>query len=217
MLDYHMILDLIPALSRAFFLKQLPRPISENNENVPAESMGLSPVQSAILFAIGLQLRPIEDLQSELKLPASQVLAMFIKIVRKFALLFRATRLSEIAADEEVSGTLIRSDIKEIKISSDFQQSLEEDLTEGGNRAISALKEQQRAMIDSLPLEQFAIKSPESSSPAWSEELARKSSKLADTVISVPRPSKSFNDEKSKKGSAVKELYEKYVATESKN
>jgi N-acetyltransferase 10 len=202
MLDYHMILDLIPALARAFFLKQLPEATSNNSDS--AADMSLSPVQSAILFSIGLQHRPIEDLESELKLPSSQVLAMFIKVVRKFALLFRSTRLAEIAAAEEPKKRSFGAENQFEPCS----ESLADDLEDGGKQAISALKEQQRAIIDSLPLDQFAIKAPAESDAAWSEELARKSSKLASgAVISVPR-----SETISK--SASKELYDKYVAVD---
>ena len=208
MLDYHMILDLIPTLSRAFFLKQLPR--ANEVESDSEQGMGLSPVQSAILFAVGLQYRPIEDMESELRLPASQVLAMFIKIVRKFANLFRSSRLAEIAASET------KRPLIEESSSSSFvpcPESLDDELNEGGKRAISALKEQQRAMIDSLPLDKFNIKTPTESDAAWSEELARKSSKLGQTVISVPRV-KSEDKSGNSKVSAAQELYEKYVAND---
>lgn len=204
MLDYHMILDLVPTLSRAFFLKQLPRATDQGESS---GVMTLSPVQSAILFSIGLQHRPIEDLDSELKLPASQVLAMFIKVIRKFAMLFRATRLSQIAATESSSTKRAFAE----SISSVFEpcaESLDQVLGDAGKEAISSLKEQQRALIDSLPLDKFAIKTPQSSEAAWSEELARKSSKLNETVISVPREESAANK------STVKELYEKYVAVD---
>ena len=204
MLDYHMILDLIPGLSRAFFLKQLP--IINSSESSEDRGMSLSPVQSAILFAIGLQFRPIEDLEGELKLPASQVLAMFIKVVRKFATLYRSSRLSQIAAETQNEK---RPAAAMLEAFEPCTESLDEDLTEGGKKAISALKEQQRAMIDSLPLTQFSI-SAETSSAAWSEELARKSSKLSQTVVSVPRPA----SESSAAKNTSKELYEKYVAVD---
>lgn len=209
MLDYHMILDLIPTLSRAFFLKQLPRvkETSETEDSSEQSGMNLSPVQSAILFAIGLQYRPIEEMESELKLPASQILAMFIKIIRKFANLFRSNRLAEIAASETKSS----NEGKALSAASPTfvprAESLEEDLDEGGKVAISALKEQQRAMIDSLPLDKYAIADSEA---AWSEELARKSSKLSQTVISVPRA----KTQDTAPNAVSKELYDKYVAPE---
>lgn len=205
MLDYHMILDLIPGLARAFFLKQLPL---VSNESDDQGMMSLSPVQSAILFSIGLQFRPIDDLEGELKLPASQVLAMFIKVVRKFANLHRTSRLSQIAAESQNDKRPASAMLEAFEPCS---ESLDDDLDEGGKQAISALKEQQRAMIDSLPLTQFSI-SAETSAAAWSEELARKSSKLGQTVISVPRPASESSS--TAKNAASKELYEKYVAVD---
>jgi N-acetyltransferase 10 len=213
MLDYHMILDLVPTLARAFFLHQLPRDQEEN------KSMSLSPVQSAILFAVGLQLRPIEDLELELKLPASQVLAMFIKVVRKFAILFRSTRLAQIAANEDFSATKRtfpqdqdQDQDEEIKKFEPCPESLEETLDKAGKDAMNSLKEQQRALIDSLPLDKFAFKTAahETNDAAWNDELTRKSSKLDHSIISVPRPTTAAET----KTSAVKELYEKYVAVD---
>ncbi len=70
MVDHHMILDLLPAISKFLFLGQLP-------------GIRLSHLQVAILLATGLQHRNVDDIASELNLPVSQVLAFFNKTVRK--------------------------------------------------------------------------------------------------------------------------------------
>lgn len=208
MLDYHMIMDLIPTLARAYFAKQLPG----------SEPVSLSPVQSAILCAVGLQYRTIDELEGELKLPASQILAMFIKVVRKFALLFRQVRLDAIAAGEPENASLKRSLFSASIQSGDegeadefmapHPQSLEEDLDEGSKAALSALRAQQRSLIDSLPLDQFAIKTEVGSDAAWKEELSAKSKKLKTAVVSVPRTDSSA----SSGTSTSRELYDKYMA-----
>ncbi|TFK62642.1 DUF699-domain-containing protein [Pluteus cervinus] len=72
MLDYHVILDLIPVLASLYFQQQL-------------KDVKLGAVQSAILLAVGLQRKPIEDIENELQLPVSQALALFGKIVKKIS------------------------------------------------------------------------------------------------------------------------------------
>ena len=214
MLDYHMIMDLIPGLARAYFCKQLPG----------SEAVSLSPVQSAILCSVGLQYRSIDDLEGELKLPASQILAMFIKIVRKFAMLFRQTRLAQLAEGETESKDALKRSLfaveddesktgeamEDEEFFAPHPQSLQEDLDEGSKAALSALKAQQRSLIDSLPLDQFAIKTV-GSEDAWSEELKSKQKKLKSAIVSVPRKEGGGVEGKS----ASRELYDKYVAPDS--
>ena len=56
MLDYHVILDLMPSIAQLFFTGRI------NNEN----GVRLSGVQQALLCAIGLQRKTLEDLEKEL-------------------------------------------------------------------------------------------------------------------------------------------------------
>lgn len=51
MLDYHVILDLLPTLAALYFTQRFPADIK------------LSGVQSSILLALGLQRKPVEDIQ----------------------------------------------------------------------------------------------------------------------------------------------------------
>ena len=51
MLDYHVILDLLPTLSTLYFSQRFPGEIK------------LSGVQSSILLALGLQRKPVEDIE----------------------------------------------------------------------------------------------------------------------------------------------------------
>lgn len=64
-----MILDLIPTLARLYYLNRLP--------------IELTVVQMALLAGIGLQHKTIEQLESELRLPQSQLLALFNKSIKK--------------------------------------------------------------------------------------------------------------------------------------
>lgn len=64
-----MILDLIPILAKLFFLNRLP--------------VQLTVVQMALISGIGLQYKTIEQLENELNLPQSQLLALFNKLIKK--------------------------------------------------------------------------------------------------------------------------------------
>ena len=78
MLDYHVILDLIPDLAKAYFTGQLKSDIK------------LTGIQQSILLAVGLQCKDLSSIEQELNLPSSQLLAMFIKIMRKMSSHFGA-------------------------------------------------------------------------------------------------------------------------------
>src|SRR5690606_11206943 len=71
LLDYHVVLDLIPTVAQLYFTGKL------------RSSTQLSGLQQAILLAIGMQRKEIDAIAQELSLPTSQVLAIFMKIMRK--------------------------------------------------------------------------------------------------------------------------------------
>lgn len=84
LVDYHVIVDLLPLLARLFFMRRL--------------SVALSPAQKAIFLALGLQHRTVDDLERELALPSSQILALFNKSMRKIAAHLREIQEQAIAA-----------------------------------------------------------------------------------------------------------------------
>ncbi|CAE7507112.1 nat10, partial [Symbiodinium microadriaticum] len=86
MVDHHMIMDTVPVLSRLFFLKRL------------APTVRLSNLQAAILLAVGLQHKDLDDLCGELNLPINQVLAFFNKTVRRLSSALRDLVESEISS-----------------------------------------------------------------------------------------------------------------------
>lgn len=94
MLDYHVILDLLPPIANLFFTNRLPQ-------------VTLSGVQQAILLAIGLQRKDIGDVEKELDVQSNQLLAMFIKVIRKISNAFRAILEQDISKDmpSEANGT----------------------------------------------------------------------------------------------------------------
>ncbi|OMJ19061.1 UPF0202 protein KRE33 [Smittium culicis] len=72
-LDYHVILDLIPKLSNLYF-----------SNTAVKSSVSLSGVQQCVLLGLGLQHKTIDQLIAELGLNSSVLLAMLMKIVKKF-------------------------------------------------------------------------------------------------------------------------------------
>lgn len=74
MVDFHLVLDLVPTLAKLFFLKQ----------TLPRGSVNLSYVQSAILIGFGLQFKKVEDIEQDLGLNSAQILPQLNKVIKKF-------------------------------------------------------------------------------------------------------------------------------------
>ncbi|KAJ5037365.1 uncharacterized protein L3040_007541 [Drepanopeziza brunnea f. sp. 'multigermtubi'] len=181
MLDYHVILDLVPDLAKSYFIGPLKSEIT------------LSGLQQSVLLAVGLQSKDFDMLEKELeKIQSAQLLALFIKTMRKMSTHFTeivsgAYKL-ELPAQENIG--VSREDASgahddEI-VDNKFvplETGLEEELEEGGDEALKALKEKQRELIDALPLEQYEI---EAGAPGWAaaEEQVRKGGKK-NMIVSV--------------------------------
>lgn len=71
MVDFHLIIDLLPSLARMFF------------SNKFAKELKFSYSQAAILMGMGLQHKSVDLISNELNLPVAQVLALFNKSIRK--------------------------------------------------------------------------------------------------------------------------------------
>jgi N-acetyltransferase 10 len=193
MVDYHMIVDLLPTMASHYFLMS------------PHSEISLSPVQAALLLSIGLQHRTVDDLEKEIKLPVSQLLAMLIKCARKFAKFYRDLHIKHIdgeSADapkskEKARGTeqalltphstpastsaSIKRPIEE-SWEGDLQE-LDEDLDEAAREAKTLLREKQRALINALDLQQYAI--GEAEDEEWESELKKKSQNLEGAIVNI--------------------------------
>ncbi|KXH48293.1 hypothetical protein CSAL01_05658 [Colletotrichum salicis] len=195
MLDYHVILDLVPTLAGLYFTGKLKGDIK------------LTGVQQAILLAIGLQRKDMDVISSELSLPSSQLLAMFIKILRKITTHFGSLVNAAVEAElpsatkigvsrENASG--VHDDEVVDKKFAPLETSLEDELEEGGDEALAKLRRKQRELIDSLPLDQYEV---DGDAPAWAEaEQAVKDGKTG--VVSVKGKSKR------KAGPTAAEIYD---------
>ncbi|KAK9959106.1 hypothetical protein ABG768_011186 [Culter alburnus] len=90
MVDYHLIMDMIPVVARMYFLKQLG-------------NIGLSAAQSALLLGIGLQHKSVDELEKAIDLPASQLMGLFNRVIRKVVQFFNT--LQEKAVEAEMVAT----------------------------------------------------------------------------------------------------------------
>ncbi|CAH1787885.1 unnamed protein product [Owenia fusiformis] len=145
MVDYHLIMDLLPAISRLFFLYKL--------------DLHLSAAQSALLLGLGLQHKSVDKLEKELDLPASQLLGLFNRTIRKVVQNLKG--MQEKAIEQElVEG-------KEITMEP-VKQTMEEELTEAANEVLDKQKKD-LAVLGDMDLSQYAIKGSEHE---WDDALA---------------------------------------------
>jgi N-acetyltransferase 10 len=151
MLDYHVVLDLIPVISQLYFAGRL-------KSNVKLNSL-----QQAILLAIGLQHKDVDPVAAELNVPPSQLLATFMKIVRKIVSHMTSLVSEEIEAsmpdaraigvNPENASAAHDDELIDNKFVP-LEMNLDDELEEGGDEAIRELRQKQRELIDSLPLDQ---------------------------------------------------------------
>ncbi|CAE7224675.1 unnamed protein product [Rhizoctonia solani] len=163
LVDYHVVLDLLPTLATLYFGKRL------------GPDMKLNAVQSSIMLSLGLQRKTIEEVEAELDIPVNQALALFVKAIRKIC-----TRLQNL--HKEALGADIPTQPAQLPTKSDgtdwkpLAQTVEEELQEAGNEVTRDLREKQREMIDALDLSKYAI---DHTSADWAQAEAHVA-KLAD-------------------------------------
>lgn len=159
LVDYHLIMDLLPNLAKIYFLNQMGDVV-------------LSAVQSAILLGLGLQHKTIDCLASELELPSTQLLGLFNRLIR------RCVTYLNTVLEKEVEKTLLPQ--KEATIKTPVAQSMHQELEE----AAKELEKKQKKELEKLKkenLSQFAIKGSEQE---WENVLKTKGHKK---LISVKR------------------------------
>ncbi|KAI0276813.1 GNAT acetyltransferase 2-domain-containing protein [Russula aff. rugulosa BPL654] len=181
LLDYHVILDLLPTVAMLYFEKRL------------GEEVRLSAIQSSLLLGMGLQRKSVEVVETELQLPVSQALALFVKLLRKISCnlqeIQRAAVSATIPEPASVSQDGAGATVSLVADAERGLKNMEAELDAAGDEATTALQEKQRAMIDSLDLSRYAI---DDASTDWSaaeaqirDRLAAGSGRSQLTVVSV--------------------------------
>ena len=197
MLDYHVILDMIPVIAGLYFSGKLKPAIS------------LTGVQSFILLAVGLQRKVLEDIEKELNLPASQLLAMFVKTIRKISSYFR--KLLEGAVVEKMPQKNVprMEDGVDEEHFPPLKRDLNEELRTGGEEVDKELKEKQRALIDALPLGRYEIQTGGASWDDAEKQVRRAHAKgsTKDVTVSV----RSSNIEGKRKVDSAEDIYKEEI------
>ncbi|KAK3376713.1 GNAT acetyltransferase 2-domain-containing protein [Lasiosphaeria ovina] len=162
-LDYHVVLDLIPTVAYLYFTGRLK------------SDSKLSQLQQAILLAVGLQRKEIDAIATELSVPSSQLLAIFMKIMRKITLHLGSLISGAIEAEMPDANKIGVNPENAAGVHDDeiidnkylpLDMNLDDELAEGGDEAMKELRARQRDLIDSLPLDQYEI---EGDGAAWED------------------------------------------------
>ncbi|XP_077451509.1 RNA cytidine acetyltransferase [Stigmatopora argus] len=147
MVDYHLIMDLVPTVARLFFLKQLG-------------DVSLSAAQCAMLLGIGLQHKSVGQLEKEVDLPSTQLMGLFNRLVRKFVQIF--TSIQEKAIEADMATT------KDVNMEPTVQ-SLNDDLNEAA-KEFEEKHEQEKEKVKELEMEEYKIRGHDEE---WDEVLKK--------------------------------------------
>jgi N-acetyltransferase 10 len=139
--DYHLIVDLLPTISKLYFSQKF------------SPQIHLSHIQNAILLSIGLQHKDVDDICLELGMQSSQVLGLFSRSIKKFATYLRG--IKEKAIEETLSNV---KSIGENRMRP-INQSLDDELEEAAKVIKKAENKEFKQL--SKDLSQYAIKGSE--------------------------------------------------------
>ncbi|GAA5894697.1 hypothetical protein JCM8208_006047 [Rhodotorula glutinis] len=186
MLDYHVILDLLPTLAALYFSRRFP------------EDVKLSGVQASILASLGLQRKSVEDIEAELQLPVAQTLALFVKVIRKLVKSLQEILQADVArslptedAAAATAARILPAGDSGVATSLTHKDALAKELEDEGNEVLKQLRNEQRGVIDSLDLKQYAIGG---SKDEWAAAEARVAAKVVggkdrlSSTVSVKNP-----------------------------
>ncbi|XP_044749369.1 RNA cytidine acetyltransferase [Coccinella septempunctata] len=156
LVDYHLIIRLMPRIARMFFLNKMG-------------DVDMSAVQSAILLGVGLQHKTFEQLEKELDLPVSQLLGLFNRSVRRVMKYF-----NEILEREIEKSLVTGTDI----VMTPLAQSMNEELEE----AAKELQKKQKKELAKLKKEDWSKYAIKGSEEEWGKAFSSKGSKSLVTV-----------------------------------
>ncbi|KAK2080542.1 hypothetical protein QBZ16_000395 [Prototheca wickerhamii] len=138
LVDHHLILDLVPPLAGLYFAGRLPATLTYT--------------QAAILLTVGLQRRDVDALEAALNLPASQLLALFSKALRRLHAPLRAAEEAEVA--RSLPGPAVAP---AAPLAASLADGVDREVDEAAAEIRAAVREQLRAE----DLEQYAIQVPD--------------------------------------------------------
>lgn len=128
MVDFHLIMDLLPTLAKLFFVQK----------TLPADSVCLSYVQSAILIGMGLQYKKVEDLEGDLGLNAGQLLPQFNKLIRKF------TKVIRMVYEEDIEKQMGEDKVIDLGNQEEIKEGLQEELENAEASGVVARQDKEK-------------------------------------------------------------------------
>ncbi|KAF9205707.1 hypothetical protein BGZ49_003683 [Haplosporangium sp. Z 27] len=185
MLDYHVILDLVPQVASIWF-----------DGRVDNSGFKLTNIQAALLLAIGLQRKTMDDFEKEIGLSASQLLAFFIKMIRKFSDLFKEQKtlayteeinnaratISAQQGSKSAGGNKAKRDITKDEQWDPNTEDLDDELGKEGRERLRELQKASLGDIEKI----YAIAKDDTVD--WSMAEAQIDKKGKSTVVSVKNP-----------------------------
>jgi len=165
MADYHLVTDLLPPLARLVFTQQLG-------------DLHLSAVQQSLLAGLGLQYKTVDQLAVELDIPASQLLGLFNRCIRKLVTAVKEVQEAGIKQQMKVSDgdrALVVNGVPLPGLGDELQQAADE-LVEKEKKS----KQKNKEIFLNQDLSQYAIKGSDSE---WNKAIG--DTKKSKNLISV--------------------------------
>ncbi|XP_043690354.1 RNA cytidine acetyltransferase 1 [Telopea speciosissima] len=134
LVDFHMILDLLPLVAHQYFQEKLP--------------VTLSYAQASVLLCMGLQSQNVTYLEGQMKLERQQILSLFIKAMKKLH------KYLDSIASEEIKSTLPR--IKEV-VMLPHDVSVDDDLNDAAKQVKAKMQAETENLLNPEFLQQYAI------------------------------------------------------------
>ncbi|KAJ3671187.1 hypothetical protein LUZ60_008613 [Juncus effusus] len=133
LVDFHMILDIVPTLAHEYFQEKMP--------------VTLDAVPAAILLCMGLQNKDLTSVKEEMGLPREQILSDFIKVMRKLY-----GYLNNVASKQT------EASLPRLKIElAPHSKSVDEDLEEGAREVMEKMRAKNESVLDPEMLKKYAI------------------------------------------------------------
>jgi N-acetyltransferase 10 len=142
LVDYHMILDMVPVVCRLLFTERM--------------MVHLSYTQQAILLGIGLQHKSVTELCDELGVSSVQILALFNKAVRKLSMHLKA--LEEQDAAKDIADPAQSKKKKRLPGAGAIKETVDRELSSAGQKATKEMRNKQKKMLHDLSLGQYEIR-----------------------------------------------------------
>lgn len=161
--DYHLIVDLLPTISKLYFLNKL-------------SDMHLSPLQCAILLGLGLQYKTVDTLTKELDIQAQQLLGLFNRTMR------RCLQVVSLVMEKSIEATLMKN-VDETVAENGYRPvkiSMNDELEEAA-KDLKVKQQQELQKLKNENLNAFAIKGSEQE---WGEILSSGNKKSIITIKS---------------------------------